>query len=49
MDCCAHEGPEGGDARFDIRKVADGVWAAIAAPAYKVNVTCSSISRRRRS
>ena len=25
MDCCAHEGPDGGDARFDIKKVADGV------------------------
>src|SRR5678815_1068889 len=37
MDCCAHEGPGGGDARFDIKKVADGVHAAVAAPAYKVN------------
>ena len=37
MDCCGHEGPGGGDARFDIVKVADGVHAAVAAPAYKVN------------
>src|SRR5882672_9444571 len=37
MDCCGHEGPGGGDARFDIKKVADGVYAAVAAPAYKVN------------
>jgi glyoxylase-like metal-dependent hydrolase (beta-lactamase superfamily II) len=36
MDCCAHEGP-GGDARFEITKVADGVHVAVAAPAYKVN------------
>ncbi len=37
MDCCAHEGPAGGDARFDVRRVADGVHVAVAAPAYKVN------------
>src|SRR3989442_7790181 len=37
MDCCGHEGPGGRDARFDIVKVADGVHAAVAAPAYKVN------------
>jgi cyclase len=37
MDCCSHEGPSKGDAKFDIRKVADGVYAAVAAPAYKVN------------
>src|SRR5262244_3073246 len=36
MDCCAHEGP-GGDAKFEIKKVADGVHVAVAAPAYKVN------------
>lgn len=36
MECCGHEGP-GGDARFDFRRVADGVHAAVAAPAYKVN------------
>ncbi len=43
MDCCAHEGPGGGDARFDIRKVADGVWAAVASPAYKVNCNTAII------
>jgi glyoxylase-like metal-dependent hydrolase (beta-lactamase superfamily II) len=37
MDCCAHEGPASGDARFDVRRVADGVHVAVAAPAYKVN------------
>jgi cyclase len=37
MDCCAHEGPSAGDARFDIARVADGVHVAVAAPAYKVN------------
>ncbi|HUP38317.1 MAG TPA: MBL fold metallo-hydrolase [Candidatus Limnocylindria bacterium] len=30
MDCCGHEGP-GGDARFDFRRVADGVHVAVAA------------------
>ena len=43
MDCCAHEGPGGGDARFDIKKVADGVYAAVAAPAYKVNCNTAII------
>jgi glyoxylase-like metal-dependent hydrolase (beta-lactamase superfamily II) len=37
MDCCGHEGRGGGDARFDIKKVADGVHVAVAAPSYKVN------------
>ena len=37
MDCCAHEGPGEGDARFDVKQVADGVHVAVAAPAYKVN------------
>jgi len=37
MDCCSHEGGGTGDARFEIKKVADGVHAAVAAPAYKVN------------
>src|ERR1700730_12143764 len=37
MDCCAHEGPSAGDARFDLQRVADGVHVAGAAPAYKVN------------
>ena len=43
MDCCAHEGPGGGDARFDIKKVADGVHAAVASPAYKVNCNTAII------
>ena len=33
MDCCGHEGQPNGDARFEITKVADGVHAAVAAPA----------------
>ncbi len=37
MDCCGHEGKGSGDARFDIKPVADGVHVAVAAPAYKVN------------
>lgn len=37
MDCCAHEGPAAGDARFEIERLADGVHVAVAAPAYKVN------------
>ncbi|MBI3825905.1 MAG: MBL fold metallo-hydrolase [Candidatus Rokubacteria bacterium] len=36
-DCCAQEGHGAGDARFDIKKVAEGVHLAFAAPAYKVN------------
>jgi cyclase len=43
MDCCAHEGPGGGDARFDIKKVADGVYAAVASPSYKVNCNTAII------
>ena len=43
MDCCAHEGPDGGDARFDIQQVADGVHVAVAAPAYKVNCNTAII------
>jgi glyoxylase-like metal-dependent hydrolase (beta-lactamase superfamily II) len=43
MDCCAHEGADGGDARFDVKKVADGVWVAVAAPAYKVNCNTAII------
>src|SRR3989449_8815050 len=37
MDCCGHEGPGGGEAGLDIGRAADGVHAAVAAPAYKVN------------
>jgi glyoxylase-like metal-dependent hydrolase (beta-lactamase superfamily II) len=43
MDCCAHEGAGGGDARFEVKKVADGVWVAVAAPAYKVNCNTAII------
>jgi cyclase len=43
MDCCAHEGRDAGDATFDVKKVADGVWAAVAAPAYKVNCNTAII------
>jgi len=43
MDCCAHEGPDGGDARFEVKKVTDGVWVAVAAPAYKVNCNTAII------
>src|SRR6266704_2255412 len=41
--CCAHEGPDSGDARFDVTKVADGVYAAVSAPAYKVNCNTAII------
>src|ERR1700745_2913499 len=43
MDCCAHEGPDKGAARFEITKVADGVHVAVAAPAYKVNCNTAII------
>jgi glyoxylase-like metal-dependent hydrolase (beta-lactamase superfamily II) len=43
MDCCAHEGPGQGDARFEIKTVADGVHVAVAAPAYKVNCNTAII------
>src|SRR5213593_3211809 len=43
MDCCAHEGPGVGDARFEIHTVADGVWAAAASPACEVNGNCGII------
>jgi cyclase len=43
MDCCAHEGVDAGDARFEVRKVGDGVWVAVAAPAYKVNCNTAII------
>jgi cyclase len=42
-DCCGHEGLESGDARFEIKKVADGVHVAVAAPAYKVNCNTAII------
>ena len=37
MDCCGDAGHGSGDARFDVKQVADGVHVAVAAPAYKVN------------
>ena len=43
MDCCSHEGPSKGDAKFDIKKIADGVHVAVAAPAYKVNCNTAII------
>src|SRR5437660_6600670 len=43
MDCCSHEGPSKGDAKFDFVKVADGVHVAVAAPAYKVNCNTAII------
>jgi cyclase len=43
MDCCSHEGPGAGDAHFDVKKVADGVHVAVAAPAYKVNCNTAII------
>jgi glyoxylase-like metal-dependent hydrolase (beta-lactamase superfamily II) len=43
MDCCAHEGPDAGDARFEFETLADGVHVAIAAPAYKVNCNTAII------
>jgi glyoxylase-like metal-dependent hydrolase (beta-lactamase superfamily II) len=43
MACCAHEGTDGGDARFEVKTVAEGVWVAVAAPAYKVNCNTAII------
>jgi cyclase len=43
VDCCGHEGVPAGDARFEFRKVADGVLVAVAAPAYKVNCNTAII------
>jgi glyoxylase-like metal-dependent hydrolase (beta-lactamase superfamily II) len=43
MDCCGHDGPDSGDARFEFRKIADGVHVAVAAPAYKVNCNTAII------
>src|SRR5437870_1931512 len=45
MDCCGHEGPGAGDARFEIKKVADGVHVAVAAPAYKGNSNAAVMER----
>jgi glyoxylase-like metal-dependent hydrolase (beta-lactamase superfamily II) len=43
MDCCSHEGPAKGDAKFDFKQIADGVHVAVAAPAYKVNCNTAII------
>src|SRR4030095_2416105 len=43
MDCCGHEGLGAGDARFDVKKIADGVHVAVGAPAYKVNCNTAII------
>jgi len=43
VDCCGHEGVPAGDARFEFRKVADGLHVAVAAPAYKVNCNTAII------
>jgi glyoxylase-like metal-dependent hydrolase (beta-lactamase superfamily II) len=43
MDCCSGDGPWKGDAKFEIKKVADGVHVAVAAPAYKVNCNTAII------
>ena len=43
MDCCGHEGVPVGDAKFEFRKIADGVHVAVAAPAYKVNCNTAII------
>lgn len=43
MDCCAHEGPDAGDARFQFVRVADGVHVAVAEPAFKVNCNTAII------
>lgn len=43
ISCCGHEGIGPLDAKFEITKVADGVHAAVAAPAYKVNCNTAII------
>jgi len=43
VDCCGHEGAPVGDAKFEFRKIADGVHVAVAAPAYKVNCNTAII------
>ena len=43
MDCCGEEGAWKGDAKFEIKQVADGVHVAVAAPAYKVNCNTAII------
>jgi len=43
MDCCGEEGAWKGDAKFEIKKIADGVHVAVAEPAYKVNCNTAII------
>jgi len=43
VDCCGHEGVPAGDAKFEFKKIADGVHVAVAAPAYKVNCNTAII------
>jgi glyoxylase-like metal-dependent hydrolase (beta-lactamase superfamily II) len=43
MDCCGDEGGWKGDAKFEIKQVADGVHVAVAEPAYKVNCNTAII------
>ena len=43
MDCCGEEGAFKGDAKFEFKRVADGVHVAVAEPAYKVNCNTAII------
>jgi glyoxylase-like metal-dependent hydrolase (beta-lactamase superfamily II) len=43
MDCCGEEGGWKGDAKFEFKRVADGVHVAVAEPAYKVNCNTAII------
>jgi len=43
MDCCGEDGAWKGDAKFEFKKVADGVHVAVAEPAYKVNCNTAII------
>jgi len=43
VDCCGHEGVPAGDAKFEFKRIADGVHVAVAAPAYKVNCNTAII------
>jgi glyoxylase-like metal-dependent hydrolase (beta-lactamase superfamily II) len=43
MDCCSEAGGWKGDAKFEFKRVADGVHAAVAQPAYKVNCNTAII------
>jgi glyoxylase-like metal-dependent hydrolase (beta-lactamase superfamily II) len=43
MDCCGEQGAWKGDAKFEFKRVADGVHVAVAQPAYKVNCNTAII------